>query len=406
MVWFIGLLTLSGYNFSFWIFIGIIRFFQEKFFIKRKDYRFVPNPITLKDVAAIIPAHNEETSIERTITALLKVLPKKNIYVASDNSTDKTVDVVRKMGIRSLDIKPNKGKARALVYTMNEYGLLKAYKAILINDADTTIDQHYMNRALPYFRDKDIAAVAPYEYTRWRKYNFKELYFILYRVRLWRIIQWGMRFGQTWKYTNATYIIPGSLCLYRTSVLEKLDIDAPGLIIEDFNMTFEVHKKRLGKIASHPSIHGISQDPTNFTDYVKQIKRWNIGFWQTVKRNGIWPSFFWLSTGIFLLELLSYTVLIALLPVIVFYFFINNFAPITIPFIASRLTLWDMVFGIYIVDYITTIIAAFIERKPLMLLYGLLFIFIRYIDALIYLYAIPKAFLSTYSGQWTSPKRS
>lgn len=406
MVWILAFFTLAGYNFSLWMFIGFVRFLVERFSpsAKRKRGR-PPRLITPKDVAAIIPAHNEQYTIRRAIRALLKVLPKKNIYVASDYSTDQTIPIARSLGVRVLDIKPNMGKAGALEYTLKHYRLVTRYKAIIINDADAEIDKNYLDKALPFFKDKKVAAVATHGVTRLRNYGVWEKYFISYRLRLWRILQFGMRFGQTWKFTNVTFIIPGSLSLYRAKVLKKLEIAAPGLIIEDFNMTFEIHKKKLGRIAYDPSIFGIHQDPYNLKDYIRQIRRWDLGFWQTVRRNGIWPSLFWLSTGSFIIELLSYGLFILSVPVIIILFILNSFNPINVPLFSSYLTITDLLMGIFAMDYLTTIIAAISEKKPVILFYGLGFFFLRYIDALIYFYTLPFAFIVKSQGVWTSPRR-
>ncbi len=386
--------------------IGCIRFLVEKFPSPKKIKRGRPiKPISAKEVAAIIPAHNEQRTIARTIRALLRILPSKNIFVASDYSTDKTNQIARSLGVKVLKIKPNKGKAKALVYTMKWYRLLTRFKAIIINDADAEIDKHYLEKALPYFNNKKIAAIATHGITRLRHYGFWEKYFISYRLRLWRVLQFGMRFGQTWEFTNVTFIIPGSLSLYRSRVLKKLDIAAPNLIIEDFNMTFELRKKRLGQIAYSPSIFGIHQDPYKLKDYIKQIKRWDLGFWQTVKRNGIWPSFFWASTGSFIIELLLYALFFLSIPLITVLFIINSFQPINIPVIAPHLTVADLLIGVFAMDYLTTIIATIVEKKPAMLLYGFGFFFLRYIDALIYFYTLPLAFIVKSHGAWTSPKR-
>ncbi len=405
MVWVLAFFTLAGYNFSFWMIIGILRFFFEKFSSKKRKRGRPSTLISPKEVAALIPAHNEERTIGRTIRALLKVLPKRNIYLASDYSTDKTISVARSFGINVLDIKPNKGKAKAIVYTLDHYRLLKRFKAIIINDADAQIDKNYLVKALPLFQDKTVAAIATHGVPRLKDYGIWEMFFIAYRLRLWRVLQFGMRFGQTWKFTNVTLIIPGSLSLYRTEVLKKLDIAAPGLIIEDFNMTFEVHKKKLGRIAYDPGIFGIHQDPYSFYDYVRQVRRWNLGFWQTVKRNGIWSSIFWLSTGSFIFELLSYALFLICIPVIVFLFILNSFQPINLYFISSHLTTLDLLVGVFAMDYLTTIIAAIVEKRPIILLYGLGFFWLRYIDSIIYIYTLPMAFFFKSKGTWISPKR-
>ena len=56
-------------------------------------------------------------------------------------------------------------------------------------------------------------------------------------------------------------------------------------------------------------------------------------------------------------------------------------------------------------DYVLTIIAAAAERKPEMLIYGLGFFFLRYVDAIIYTYTLPLAFLVKSKGTWSSPER-
>lgn len=407
MIFFLSLLTLIGYNAFFWLIMGIIRIIYEKREEpkERIKRRLTPTPFTLVDIAALIPAHNEEKSIRRTINALLKVLPRKNIYVASDRSTDSTVKIARELGVRCLAIRRNMGKAKALVHTMRTYGLLKKYKAVLINDADSTIDPRYLPQALQAFRDEGVAAVTPHGVTMAKRYSFREMFYISYRIRLWRVIQYLMRYGQTWKFANVSFIIPGSYSIYRTRVLKKLKIDAPGLVIEDFNMTFEVHKKRLGRIAYLPNVYGIHQDPYTLFDYIKQVKRWNIGFFQTVKRNGVWPSLFWIATGSFLLEMTLFALFLVLSPLLILQFVVNGFEPITIPYLYARLGFFDLMIGIFLMDYVQTIFVAIFEKKPSLLFYGFGFIFLRYIDGLIYLYSIPKAFLTSSSGVWKSPKR-
>jgi hypothetical protein len=53
----------------------------------------------------------------------------------------------------------------------------------------------------------------------------------------------------------------------------------------------------------------------------------------------------------------------------------------------------------------STIIAAILEKKPILLIYGLFFFILRYIDALIYLGSPIVAFTIKSRGTWVSPKR-
>ena len=51
-----------------------------------------------KEIAVLIPCYNEELTIGKVVKSLKKVLPKANIYVYDNNSTDKTVEVAKKAG--------------------------------------------------------------------------------------------------------------------------------------------------------------------------------------------------------------------------------------------------------------------------------------------------------------------
>ena len=185
-----------------------------------------PHAIAPSEVAAMVPAHNEERSIAATLRALKEILPAGHIYVGSDGSTDKTADIVRQEGCNVTEISPNRGKAGTLVYLLRRFQLPERYKAIMIIDADAEVDGHYLDYALPFFDDSKVAAVAGYGVTQLQGMRWwppsSAMLFLAYRVRLWRVVQYAMRYGQTWRHINMTYIIPGSPSIYRSSVLAKL----------------------------------------------------------------------------------------------------------------------------------------------------------------------------------------
>ena len=221
-------------------------------------------------------------------------------------------------------------------------------------------------------------------------------------------------FGQTWHLTNVLPVIPGFASIYRTSVLKNLKIYVPGLAIEDFNLAFQLRKKKLGIIAHHPSAFATAQDPGNLRDYAKQVRRWNLGFFQTVRLYGIWPSFFWLSLGIFTLEVFSAAIFFIALPVLIFFLILPFFGQIVIPSYLPisaaisnyYITFWDIVFAVFAIDYLFTLFVAIKDKKPILLFYGLGFIFLRILDGLILLTTTPQAFFTKSRGTWVSPKRN
>lgn len=130
----------------FWLYqiiISIAALFKikEKPLLFEKTHKFM----------IIIPAHNEEAVVGNLVTSLSKLdYPKEmyDTYVISDNSTDKTADVARKVGAivyeRFDETKKTKGYALNWFFKkMQEKGV--KYDAIVIFDADNVVDKNFLN---------------------------------------------------------------------------------------------------------------------------------------------------------------------------------------------------------------------------------------------------------------------
>ena len=412
----------------FWSFIGIVRYFVDEKFKKKKKINRKKLKGMLSRVAICVPAHNEELVIEETINSLKRLVSIDQIYVVSDGSTDKTAEIVRFAGCNVLELTPGRGKAAALEALIKHFNLLgypktkgkltalhRPFRFVLIADADTIFDRNFLKLLLPCFENKNVVAATGYTSTKWKKHTKpqRKMYFISYRHRLYRVLQALLMYGQTWGVTSVNPVIPGFASMYRTSALKKLKIDIPGLAIEDFNLAFQVHKKKLGLHAYAPKAIAISQDPGNLKDYWKQLRRWNLGFYQTIKYWKIWPSFFWLSMGILSLEVILSAIFILLLPIIIFFASSIYFATVVPPWISGfgeiinkyYLTLLDIFVLVFLFDYIITLVVALKDKKYIMAFYGLGYPFMRYVDAIILLTSIPRAFLIKSTGRWESPTR-
>jgi len=404
---FIVIILVLGFNFTFWGVIGLIRivFEKNKKLKQKKKKTVIKNKIRQKDVAVLVPAHNEELVISDTIKSLLKLINPENIFIISDGSTDKTAEISRSDNVNVLESNPGKGKAGALEFGIKHFDIINKFKAVLLVDADTRLKFDYLKKALPLFNDKDIVAVAGYASTIWNPENLSltQILFISHRDRVYFLTQRFIKFGQTWKYTNVTHIVPGFASIYKTSILNKININPKGLVIEDFNMTFEVHHKKLGKIAHHPNIVAYTQDPDNIQDYYKQIKRWHLGFWQTVRLHGFWPGRFWLAMVPTLFEVIIGSVVFLLLPIFVI---MSAFSPL-LGLEISNLNgfLIAIILGTLFADYLLTIVVTIFQKRKEYLFFGLFFPFIRLIDGFAFLSAIPRAFFIKSNGRWISPAR-
>ena len=411
-----------GISVLFWSVVGLIRLLTEKVFVKKPDRtRRSINLLELKksDIAVILPAHNEELVIRDSIRWLKKSLHPKQIYVVSDGSKDKTYRRARMEGVHVSKLDPGKGKAKALVYLLQRHNLYERYKLIFIVDADTRIDPTCVERALPLFADPKVGVVFASSRIVWPDHFFPrlKLYFVAYRERLNRMLQYFLIYGQTWKYTSVNYVIPGFATLYRSEILKQLEIDTPGLLIEDFNLAFQFHKKHLGRIGYDPSLIGWDQYPDNLKDYWKQVRRWNIGFFQTIKKNGVGPSFFWLALGVFSAEVILNSIFLLFLPFLLIYLFsssipgadalLGQFTGLYQTFGPYKnLSLGDIFLGTYILDYILTVVIGLYNRKPQFIFYGLFFFVMHFITSLILLSSIIPGFFGRSTGRWTPPTRS
>ena len=424
MEWALVIIVL-GVNFVLWTLVGGLRLTTELLTIQpvhETPGRWGPSSarwsgqLCPSGVAVLIPAHNEEPVIAATIRSALRLVPAENIHVVADGCDDATAEIARANGVKVLELNPNRGKAGGIEAAVEHFDIPGRFAVLLLVDADTEIDEHYLERGLPLLEMPNVVAVAGYAIAGWRPQELSPVgrFLIAYRTRLYAVMQW-LKYGQTWRWTNVTSIVPGFASMYRTSVLRKMDLNPPGLVIEDFNMTFEVHHRRLGKIAFRPAVHATTQDPDNFRDYYRQVLRWHLGFWQTLRRHGFWISGFSAALALFLLEVivaslgvvLLVAVMILLTPVIL----VNYLAP-SLGWDIELVALVDaygflarVLLLALAVDYLLTCLTAVAFRRPVLMLYGLGFFCLRFVDATAALWTIPQAWRTQSDGRWTSPTR-
>lgn len=408
-----------GVGTLFWSTVGIFRYVRErrhKIGPGMPNYYYPEPPledlIPPSEVAVLVAAHNEDLVIRETITAAAALVPAPNIHIVSDGSTDGTVQACRESGAQVLDLVRNKGKAGALLAGIEHFSLATKYKIVLLLDADTRLASDYLSTGLPAFRDPKVVAVAGRVRTSpLPPPTLMGRFLVAYRERFYQVVQLLHKYGQAAASANVVSIVPGFASMYRTSVLRDINVTAPGLVIEDFNMTFEVHAKKLGRIYFHPKAAvAYTQDPDNFRDYVRQMHRWNLGFWQTVRLHGLQTGRFWIALAVHIFELVSNSImLILLVPLLLLYlqleFSSSGDPPPLAVFSSGVLRPQDVVLGVLLPDFMFSVLAAVVLRRPSYLALGLVFPLMRIVDAAICLVTLPKAWFAHSTGRWASPAR-
>ena len=404
-----------GVGTLFWASVGVLRFLCDRSQRPPARHRVGQAPsLGAADVALLMAARNEAAVIGESIDAAAAIVPRENIFVVSDASTDLTAEISRAADVNVLVLQVNAGKAGAIVAGLQHFDICRRFEVVLFMDADTRPAPDYLTTGLPAFQDRGVVAVAGYAKSIVDPLPGTRIgrLLVAYRQRFYTVLQLLFKYGQAAEALNVVSIVPGFASMYRASILPEIDISAPGLVIEDFNMTFEVHAKKLGRIAFHPGVAvAFTQDPENFRDYVRQIRRWTLGFWQTVRRHGFHAGVFWWALAAHVIELiLAGLMLVFAIPVLMISVYGSALRGVGDAFsrfafdVSSLLPPLSIALGIYLPDFVLTLIAVVALRRPSLLLWAPLFPLIRIVDAGVCLSTLPLA-KSGSTGRWTSPTR-
>lgn len=326
--------------------------------------------IKSKKIAFLVPAYNEETVIVSTIKYLLKLAPKEDIFVIDDGSKDATAKVAKKYIENVLTIK-NGGKANAISAGISEFNLIDKYSYIMPVDADTILSPNLPRVVEKIFREdknKKIVAVVCKVFGRDTSFTTS------YRMWEYEISQAIYKSAQS--VVNSITVNPGCSTVYRAELFNKIKFPTRTMT-EDMDMTFLIHRKKLGKIVYTPKAIVITQDPKTLKEFLKQIDRWYTGFWQCVLKHKVpWGGQI-LDAELTLLGLDG-----------VFNGFLSLFLAVTLPYLIATNPsvvyypfLFDLIF--FVVPTLTY--TAIMHKTAKLFLYLPFFYFLRIISGIVFL---------------------
>lgn len=103
----------------------------------------------------IIPAYNEEASLEATVDTIKNTLPQVDFIIVNDGSTDATAEICRKNGYPFLDLNTNLGLAGGFQAGM-KYALRHGYDCAVQFDADGQHLPEYVPALIEASKEADI----------------------------------------------------------------------------------------------------------------------------------------------------------------------------------------------------------------------------------------------------------
>jgi cellulose synthase/poly-beta-1,6-N-acetylglucosamine synthase-like glycosyltransferase len=171
-------------------------------------------------------------------------------------------------------------------------------------------------------------------------------------------------------------ILPGPVTCFSSDIIKNLDFETESLT-EDFDLTLQLHRKKLGRIRFVPEAVNYTQDPRTLKDFYNQTLRWQRGFFQGVRKYKIGqrPHKIDFGIGYQLIETVYYLVqLLVILPLL--------WVVAHKPEAAGALVLAD-----FSIIAMLAIFSAVVARRPVILLTLTYFYALRLFELLIFLQA-------------------
>jgi len=122
------------------------------------------------EILVIIPAYNEEKSIEKVIKGVKESAPEVDIVVIDDGSTDNTAKAARKCGVKVISHSINLGYGIAL-QTGYKYALRFPYRIIVQLDADGQHSPTCIHSLTNVLRNNSVDVVIGSRFLGNRKYS-------------------------------------------------------------------------------------------------------------------------------------------------------------------------------------------------------------------------------------------
>ena len=273
-------------------------------------------PLSLDQVCVLIPAFNEETLVARCVASVLRAgLAPSQVFVIDDCSTDRTRAVLDGFdGINVISNPERVGKVGGLQRAIDICRLPERFEFIALLDADSHVDPMYFDAVLRTFRthaDAVLVCGTP----RSERGNW----ITAFRGLEYAFGGWIYKEGQA--AMGVIAVAPGCASTYRSAVVPALDWNG-GTLVEDMDLTVQVHRRQLGSVRYAPTALSYTQDPQRLRDYIGQITRWYSGTWQVMRLHRIGRRTQRIDLEIALLvgEGLIYSVFLVLLPLLVILF--------------------------------------------------------------------------------------
>jgi len=245
---------------------------------ERSDDDAKPQSGPLPPVSVLVPAHNEEAVIVRSVRAMLAMdYPNFEVIVIDDGSTDDTVGALGRLAahprLRIVRKTTNEGKAMAL----NDALPLTRGEIVLILDADAEPAPDLLRHMVPHFATARVAGVTGNPRVR----NTDTFLARLQAIEFSSIISLLRRSQRIW---GRIVTVSGVVAAFRRSALFDVGGFSPEMPTEDIELTWKLQKK-FYDVRYEPRAICWMTVPVTYRGLWKQRLRWARGLMQVLHKH-------------------------------------------------------------------------------------------------------------------------
>jgi cellulose synthase/poly-beta-1,6-N-acetylglucosamine synthase-like glycosyltransferase/peptidoglycan/xylan/chitin deacetylase (PgdA/CDA1 family) len=269
--WSIAILSMIRLSFGTILARGYFAKYRDKF------ARTTENQISF---SVIIPAHNEEATLVKTLNSVLKLKTYKvQIVIAENGSSDATLEVARKFALdhQQLDITVLECKSRGKANALNEAMQHCHSDVVIVIDADTVIDPDFCIEVQDFFNNPDVVAVAGNVKVGNPRTLLSKLQSVEYLMSLAVDRAAQAQLG-------IVTVVPGAAGAFRLSTLRAIGGWPTETLVEDTDLTINLHKTGQ-KIVYAPKAISYTETPMTLSEVVKQRSRWMYGTIQVAEKH-------------------------------------------------------------------------------------------------------------------------
>ena len=179
-------------------------------------------------------------------------------------------------GINVLRNEQRTGKAGSVLRLIEHFGIVERFTYVSLLDADSYVDSGIS----PPCRWRSTR-IRPRTRVRRPAWDGLQPH---HRVQDARVLPSLLTYRKGQDRLGVITVAPGCASTYKTSIIRSLDWHG-GTLVEDMDLTIQIHRQRLGRVRYVREAIVKTQDPRRIGEYVGQLTRWYSGAWQVMRRH-------------------------------------------------------------------------------------------------------------------------